>query len=147
VTVIDTRGGPARTAGSLIRGPERPGLGLGAVLTLAVVICGAGIAWASIQGVSTDRPTPVSFVLAAVVTSLAAKRTVLRPLLVSLPLLWVGIALIAGIVQVHEQSGALALTDVATAFGSVTVLEAPWLYLGGALAVVIAAARRGLVSR
>jgi hypothetical protein len=147
VTVIDTRGGPARTAGSLVRRPDRPGLGLGPLLLLAVAICGMGVAWASVQGVSTDRPTPIGFVVAAVITALAGRRTVLRGMLVALPLLWVGVALAAGIIQVKQQSGALGLTNVGTAFGSVTILEAPWLYLGVVLAIVIAAARRGLVGR
>jgi hypothetical protein len=131
----------------MVRGPERPGLGLGPLLLLAAAICGMGIAWASVAGVSTDRPTPIGFVVAAVLTTLAGKRSALRGMVVALPLLWIGVALAAGIIQVKQQSGALGLTNVGTAFGSVTILEAPWLYLGVVLAIVIAAARRGLVGR
>jgi hypothetical protein len=141
VTVVDTRGSVPRAAGSLGRANTARGTGVALALVLAGAICGVGITWAALAGSATDRQTPLAFVVAAVAAACVARTSALKGVLIGLPLVWVGAAVVAGIVQSKQQTGGFRLTDVGTAVLSVTVLQAPWLWLGVALAAVIAFAR------
>ncbi|HVU73005.1 MAG TPA: DUF6542 domain-containing protein [Mycobacteriales bacterium] len=160
MTLVDTRrpstanrpSGPTRPAstaapatGTLVHAaharrtfalPGSIGIALGAGIVGIVI----GLA----RGDVTTRVVPLAYVAGCIGASLACRRADLRRLLVALPLVWFVLAVGASVADVIRLGTPMGITSLGVPAGELAVLDAPYLWLGVAVAFLIAAARRGV---
>ncbi len=163
MTVVDTRGrrtpprraptaagakptegalpGPQGTRLVAAGRPTRPGAAV--ALLLALVVTLAGVAVGAVLGSPLGIAAFVAWVVAAPLAAGAVRRgRSLWRLVLSVPLAFLLAICVAAAIEVAQGGSALTLRQTALTAVQVAVFQAPWLWGGTTLAVLVALRRR-----